>query len=520
FRSIFRDRGILMSSGDFDLLSKISDRDDFAKYKHDQFNKGRDFSDILRTYTSKCHSCDLCFGAKNIKLDYRGASNPKILIVGDAPGATENERGVSFVGTTSDLLVRSLGEAGIASAEVAFTNLVRCIPWAQDHKSNRQPTESEINACIGYLYEEIKLLDPKVIVTLGNTAYTALTKDASPLIIVRGNKREITVDGRAYPLIPTYHPSYIFRGGAKVADLIADLRIVANMFDQRTKDYAFFNTVEELESYVDLVIEEHKQNKLYAGFISCDLEWKGAKDDSFNAFKKECIISSIQLCHAPYFGRVILWDHEQSNFKDELSKSRIRAALQRLFDTVPVGNHNIKADYKMMKYRVGVEMRHVVFCTMLSHHYLVVDSEPNDIEYVAGKYAGMPKWDHQSAGWKSKMDQCPLDILLDYGCCDVDAVIRVAPLIKKELIDKGMYDSYMRLSNRAIVPVADLESNGLPVDYQKHRELVEKYEKKFNEFLAQMQEYAEVKQTSELYGKFMPNYYQWLHILYFDVLKL
>src|SRR5581483_2885665 len=59
-----------------------------------------------------------------------------------------------------------------------------------------------------------------------------------------------------------------------------------------------------------------------------------------------------------------------------------------------------------------------------------------------------------------------------------------------------------------------------PVDYQKHRELVEKYEKKFNEFLAQMQEYAEVKQTSELYGKFMPNYYQWLHILYFDVLKL
>ena len=135
--------------------------------------------------------------------------NPKsnLMIIGEAPGAKEEEIGEPFVGRSGKLLDKLLQNAGIdINQDVYFCNVVKCRP-----PKNRRPTKIEIQENLPWLYQQIKLVNPSVIVLVGATALEAILKIKSRISLLRG----IWIDWEGKLVMPVFHPSYLLRNPSK-----------------------------------------------------------------------------------------------------------------------------------------------------------------------------------------------------------------------------------------------------------------------------------------------------------------
>ena len=137
------------------------------------------------------------------------------MFVGEAPGATEDQQGKPFVGRAGKLLDELLREIGLERPQVFIANVLMCRP-----PGNRDPLPDEVAACSPWLDQQLELVDPSVVVTLGNFASKLLLRTTEGITRLRG---------RAYPfrrgvLIPTFHPAAVLRGGGETAaQMRADL---------------------------------------------------------------------------------------------------------------------------------------------------------------------------------------------------------------------------------------------------------------------------------------------------------
>ena len=131
--------------------------------------------------------------------------------------------GIPFVGRSGQLLTRLLGEIELQRDDIYITNVVKCRP-----PGNRDPRPDEITACKGYLKRQIEIIDPKVVITLGNFSTKLLLQTTTGITRMRGRAYEWW--GRF--LVPTFHPAAALRGGDGVTnDIRADLAIVRNIID-------------------------------------------------------------------------------------------------------------------------------------------------------------------------------------------------------------------------------------------------------------------------------------------------
>jgi uracil-DNA glycosylase len=162
-----------------------------------------------------CTRCALALGRTQVVF---GVGNPdaELMFVGEGPGREEDLQGEPFVGKSGRLLDRLLAEElAIDRSRCYIANVVKCRP-----PDNRDPKADEIAACRPYLDEQLRLIDPKVVVTLGNFATKALLGTESGITSVRG--KAYPIDGRH--LVPTYHPAAALRsGGVVLAQMRADL---------------------------------------------------------------------------------------------------------------------------------------------------------------------------------------------------------------------------------------------------------------------------------------------------------
>ncbi|MGA7097435.1 MAG: uracil-DNA glycosylase [Acidimicrobiia bacterium] len=156
-----------------------------------------------------------------------GVGDPEagLMLVGEAPGKNEDLQGEPFVGAAGRLLDTLLGEIGISRDEVYIANVLKCRP-----PGNRDPRTEEIDECKGYLREQIRLISPIVVVTLGNFATKLLLRTDVGITRMRG---------RRYPwwlgstLIPTFHPAAALRSGDRVTDQMrADFALVKAVLDE------------------------------------------------------------------------------------------------------------------------------------------------------------------------------------------------------------------------------------------------------------------------------------------------
>jgi uracil-DNA glycosylase len=163
--------------------------------------------ELIAVYREMCdsHACPLkdvrtklVFGAGN--------ANADLMFVGEAPGATEDQMGLPFVGRAGQLLDQLLGEIGVQRSDVFVTNVICCRP-----PGNRDPLPDEIEACKPYLYRKIELIEPKVICTLGNFATKLLTGNPTGITRVHGRPQQREVAGRVLQLFPLFHPAAALR---------------------------------------------------------------------------------------------------------------------------------------------------------------------------------------------------------------------------------------------------------------------------------------------------------------------
>ena len=175
----------------------------------------------LKTQVESCSKCPLSQTRKKVVFG-NGNEDAQIFMVGEGPGYDEDQTGIAFVGKSGQLLDKILGACNFTREEHVFIgNIVKCRP-----PQNRNPIEEEIAACLPYLEEQIKLVNPKIIITLGATALKSLTGENLRITRERGKWRYW--DERL--LMPTYHPSALLRNPSLKKDTWEDVKMVINKY--------------------------------------------------------------------------------------------------------------------------------------------------------------------------------------------------------------------------------------------------------------------------------------------------
>jgi len=174
----------------------------------------------LKKQAMECHLCELSKSRHKVVFG-EGNPNADVLFVGESPGAMEDASGKPFVGRSGELLTKMIENVLLISRnDVYITNIVKCRP-----SNNDIPTPSQAHTCQPYLMKQIELIRPKLIVTLGATAYHYLTGDDTDISKIRGTIHK----QNGYIIIPTYHPSYLLRNPSAKKDVFDDLLKVKNL---------------------------------------------------------------------------------------------------------------------------------------------------------------------------------------------------------------------------------------------------------------------------------------------------
>lgn len=153
-----------------------------------------------------------------------GSSTALVAFVGEAPGAEEDETGRPFVGRSGQLLRRTIEEVGFKPEEYWIGNIIKCRP-----PENRDPSTDEVEHCKHYLFAQLVVIQPKVIVTVGRYSLHLLVKPSLKITEVRG--KPLTKDGQLF--LPTWHPSAILRSGMeKLPEFRRDIAAAKKLAEQ------------------------------------------------------------------------------------------------------------------------------------------------------------------------------------------------------------------------------------------------------------------------------------------------
>jgi DNA polymerase len=153
-----------------------------------------------------------------------GDADADLMFVGEAPGAEEDRQGLPFVGRAGQLLNQMLEGIGLSREEVFIANVLKSRP-----PGNRDPQPLEIEACRPYLFEQVRLIEPTVICTLGNFATKLLSGNSAGITKVRGAPQVHEIGGRTVFLLPLFHPAAALRTPAVKETLRKDFETLPDL---------------------------------------------------------------------------------------------------------------------------------------------------------------------------------------------------------------------------------------------------------------------------------------------------
>jgi uracil-DNA glycosylase len=174
----------------------------------------------VRADIGDCTRCKLhTLGRRQIVF---GVGNPDadLMFVGEAPGADEDVQGIPFVGRAGQLLTKIIEAIDLKRDDVYIANVIKCRP-----PQNRNPEPDEVETCEPFLFRQIDIIKPKVIVALGKFAAQALLRTLDPISRLRGRVYEY----RGAKLIPTFHPAYLLRNPSSKREVWEDMKLVKRL---------------------------------------------------------------------------------------------------------------------------------------------------------------------------------------------------------------------------------------------------------------------------------------------------
>ena len=175
----------------------------------------------IKCECEQCQKCELCKTRTNIVFG-TGNENARLMFIGEAPGQKEDESGIPFVGAAGKLLNKYLDAVGIPRESVYIANVLKCRP-----PHNRDPLPDEEDACIGYLREQVKLIQPKIIVCLGRISAMRLIRPDFRITREHG----VFVRKGDYLMTAVYHPAALLRDASKKEDMLRDMERIKEQLD-------------------------------------------------------------------------------------------------------------------------------------------------------------------------------------------------------------------------------------------------------------------------------------------------
>jgi uracil-DNA glycosylase family 4 len=178
---------------------------------------------IKRDIGPDCSRCKLhALGRRQVVF---GVGNPdaELMFVGEAPGADEDIQGVPFVGRAGQLLTKIIEAIGLQREDVYIANVIKCRP-----PQNRNPEQDEVDTCEPFLFQQIDVIKPTVIVALGTFAARALLRTLDPISRLRGRVFQY----RGATLIPTFHPAYLLRNPSSKREVWEDMKLVRSLLQK------------------------------------------------------------------------------------------------------------------------------------------------------------------------------------------------------------------------------------------------------------------------------------------------
>jgi DNA polymerase len=164
-----------------------------------------DSMEVMANHCNRCQRCDLSAGRTHAVIG-RGNVQADLMIVGEGPGQNEDETGLPFVGKAGQLLDKILASVRLTEEDVFICNIVKCRP-----PGNRAPTPDEMDACRPYLMEQIRMVDPKIILLTGASAVRGITGIKQGITKIRGQ----WIDWENRLCMPIFHPAYLLRNQSR-----------------------------------------------------------------------------------------------------------------------------------------------------------------------------------------------------------------------------------------------------------------------------------------------------------------
>jgi len=420
-----------------------------------------------------CERCRLHLTTSNVCIWGNGPKRADIMLIGEAPGAEEEQEGRPFVGAAGRKIDALLAEAGLPRDKVYVSNIVKCRP-----PNNRDPLKDEAAACFTYLAEEIAQVKPKVIVLIGLQAVKALTSETA-LGKARGKLLQVSSKVRVGDalVIATYHPAWAMHNPAMLKTMedgiIEDLRYAQNLVNPSKakgarKTLADGYTIDELR---DALMWLRKAREL-----SCDLEWTAPPKVKFGWPWNGAELLSLSLTGKIEGGLrtvALAWPAR------EKSAEKVRAMLSAFLRKRPIFNHNIMAD------AIWLLSKNVEFSingdTMLLS-YLLDENRRAGLKGLAPLVAGV------AAGWETKPwhrrpeSHAGWQELLDYNADDTENTYKLRDAQVAELVKlapmraRNIARVYSRLLVPAVKPFAHAALYGLPINRKKLEALRKTYE--------------------------------------------
>jgi DNA polymerase-1 len=453
--------------------------------------------------------------------------------VGEGPGQFEDEKNRPFVGKAGRVLHVIQWAAGIDQYKVFHTNATRC--WGK-----RNPKPAEVDACHPHLIEELRELNPTVIVALGGAAIRSLYRPG----VTVGSVMGFTLYNDELPGIPiicTYHPSYIMRGNwREVALVISHFRKAKRIADAGGADeslgsYMGITTLEELRALRDILLGPDVE------FFSLDTEttglsWMDSELLCVSFSPREGVGYSVPILHRGE--RTVMKTKGRGKNRKEVPETEwcpvpywpdaefeeVYAILDEILRSdKPKAGQNIGFDLRMLERRpdeavvtvrtaLGFYVNNVRHDTRLLSS-LLSEVSPANLTALTAYWTDIPYYEAALVGMKSRMWTVPDQELWEYGGADVDVVQTLVPLLHPKVQDEGTDWVYKNISIPLIRCATKLEERGVYIDQEAFDKLCRYYK-------AHLKEKKE--ELNETVGRVVehPTHYQHVQKLVFEDLGL
>jgi DNA polymerase-1 len=409
-----------------------------------------------------CKRCPLHKTARTVCIGGDGPTGSDVVFVGEAPGPEEDRAGRPFIGRAGKLLDQRLKNIGMERSSIFITNAVKCFPGRI-----RRPTLDERKACSkAFLHDEIKAINPKVVVAVGKTAYDALKGGvvASFGFLGKSGIGEI-VDLEFWEgwLVPVVHPAAVLRDRSRLSLLDRSLASVKSLL-RRLDD----GTMTKVETVEPNGFGPSKYAK--ARSVVLDLETTGLDPWEEGAKIRCCVMSPLESDERPDLGvgaevskswYIASEDERRTIIPDEYAKH----------GTKPVVGHNIGFDLRWLFMEFGTRLGYEALRnagpfddTMIAHFLLDETAPSHSLKSLAWKFTELGGYEPKGnpATW-------PDEVLFPYAIKDVEATRALARRFLPRIEEKGFSPVY-RLLMDALPKLAFMESRGVHFDLKRATE--------------------------------------------------